>query len=242
MIFIPGITEVKTKTGTHAGRAYHHGDLKNALINAALTQIANHGARALSLREVARATGVSHSSTYRHFPNKESVLATIAEQGFRRLTDAMRVEARQHTSNALATLQAIGVAYVDFGVSYPHHLQLMFGDLIANRDDYPTLVEASKEAYELLEAVVREGQRAGRVCAQSERIVALAAWALVHGLALLIASGQIRSEGTVRIEHRALAASVASLLQEGLSVKAGARTKRATPRTRMPRRRKGINR
>jgi AcrR family transcriptional regulator len=230
---------VKAKTGIRVRRAYHHGDLKNALLNTALAQIAAHGARALSLREVAHATGVSHASTYRHFPNKESVLATIAEQGFRRLTDAMRAAARQHSGAPLAMLQATGVAYVDFGVSCPHHLQVMFGDMIANHDDYPTLLQASKEAYELLVSVVREGQQAGCICAQSERIVALAAWSQVHGLALLIASGRIRSEGAERIEHKALAVSVITLLQEGLSVKTVTRTKRVLPRSRTWRREKG---
>src|SRR5271165_6569784 len=85
---------MKTKTGKPAGRDYHHGNLKNVLIEAAIAQIATHGARALSLRELSRAIGVSHASTYRHFPNKESVLATIAEQGFDELTSVMEAAAR----------------------------------------------------------------------------------------------------------------------------------------------------
>src|SRR5580700_11226420 len=122
-------------------RAYHHGDLKNALVVAALELIAAKGARALSLREVARSIGVSHASTYRHFPNKESVLATIAEQGFEKLTRAMEAAARPHAGDPLEMLQATGVAYVDFGVAHPHHLQVMFGDLITHHEIYPALVE-----------------------------------------------------------------------------------------------------
>jgi len=211
---------VKTKTGRPARRDYHHGNLKNVLIDAAISQIATHGARDLSLRELARSIGVSHASTYRHFPNKESVLATIAEQGFEELTRAMEAAARPHAGDPLEMLQATGVAYVDFGVSYPHHLQIMFGDAITRHEDYPTLVEASTKAYEVLVSVVREGQQAGRMVAQDERLVALTAWAQVHGLAVLIASGQIRSEGAERIEHQSVAASVIALLRDGLSVKA----------------------
>lgn len=218
------------KTGTRARRAYHHGDLKNALLNAALEKIAAHGARALSLREVARATGVSHASTYRHFPNKEHLLATIAEQGFRTLAEAMRAAAKQCGGDPLAMLLATGVAYVDFGVSRPQHLQVMFGDLIANRDHYPGLVAASREAYEVLESLVRKVQKTGRARVQSERIVALAAWAQVHGLALLIASGQIPSESADRIDHRALAVSVISLLRDGLSGGSDARPTRIRQR------------
>jgi len=223
---------VKTKTGKPAARDYHHGNLKNVLIEAAIAQIATHGARALSLRELARSIGVSHASTYRHFPNKESVLATIAEQGFEKLTRAMEEAARPHTGDPLEMLQATGVAYVDFGVSHPHHLQVMFGDLITHHDIYPALVEASKKAYEVLVSVVRDGQQTGRIVAQDERLVALAAWAQVHGLAMLIASGQIRSEGAERIEHKSLAASVLGLQRDGFSVKAMGGKKRASPGSR----------
>ena len=133
-------------------RAYHHGDLKNALVVAALELIATKGARALSLREVARATGVSHASTYRHFPNKESVLATIAEQGFRELTQRMRDAALQSPSGPLQSLHLVGLAYVAFGVAHPHHLQIMFGDLITSHAAYPSLLEASSAAFEILES------------------------------------------------------------------------------------------
>jgi AcrR family transcriptional regulator len=224
---------VKTKTGRPARRDYHHGNLKNVLIDAAISQIATHGARDLSLRELARSIGVSHASTYRHFPNKESVLATIAEQGFEELTRAMEAAARPHAGDPLEMLQATGVAYVDFGVSYPHHLQIMFGDAITRHEDYPTLVEASKKAYEVLVSVVREGQQAGRISARDERLVALTAWAQVHGLAMLIASGQIRSDSAERIEHKSLAASVLALQRDGLSVKAMGGRKREPLGSRM---------
>ena len=223
---------MKMKTGRPAGRDYHHGNLKNALIEAAISQIANHGARALSLRELSRSIGVSHASTYRHFPNKESVLATIAEQGFEKLTRAMEAAARPHAGDPLEMLQATGVAYVEFGVTYPHHLQVMFGDLITHHENYPALLESSKKAYEVLVSVVREAQQTGRIGAQNERLVTLAAWAQVHGLAMLIASGQIRPEGAERIEHKSLAASVIALLRDGLSVKAIGGRKRATPGSR----------
>ena len=223
---------MKTKTEKPAPRDYHHGNLKNVLIEAAISQIATHGARALSLRELARSIGVSHASTYRHFPNKESVLATIAEQGFEKLTRAMEAAARPHAGDPLEMLQATGVAYVDFGVSHPHHLQVMFGDLITHHDIYPALVEASKKAYEVLVSVVREGQQSGGVGAQNERLVTLAAWAQVHGLAMLIASGQIRPDGAERLEHKSLAASVLALQRDGLSVKAMGGKKRASPGSR----------
>jgi Tetracyclin repressor-like, C-terminal domain len=108
----------------------------------------------------------------------------------------------------------------------------MFGDLITHHHIYPALVEASKKAYEVLVSVVREGQQSGRIGAQNERLVTLAAWAQVHGLAMLIASGQIRLDGAERLEHKSLAASVIALLRDGLSAKAMGGRKRAPPGSR----------
>ena len=198
-------------------RAYHHGDLKNALVVAALELIATKGARALSLREVARATGVSHASTYRHFPNKESVLATIAEQGFRELTQRMRDAALHSPSGPLQSLHRVGLAYVAFGVAHPHHLQIMFGDLITSHAAYPSLLDASSAAFEVLASSVRAGQEAGLVRGSDEHLVSLAAWSQVHGLALLIASGQIPPKGSAPLQPDTLADAVLKLLQTGLA-------------------------
>jgi AcrR family transcriptional regulator len=201
-------------------RAYHHGDLKNALIETALAHIARDGARALSLRDVARSAGVSHTASYRHFPNKESLLAAIAEQGFHFLSEAMRAATAAHGEDPVTALRLAGVAYVEFGVHYPDHLQVMFGDLIARAEDYPTLVAASKDTYELLAAIVREGLRIGRLHGPDERTVALAAWSLVHGLALLIAGGQIRAERGQGASPRDLAMVVTGLLYQGITIAA----------------------
>jgi AcrR family transcriptional regulator len=201
-------------------RAYHHGDLKNALVDAALVHIARDGARALSLREVARSAGVSHTASYRHFPSKESLLAAIAEEGFRRLSDGMRTAVRGLADDPAAALRASGVAYVEFGVHYPDHLQVMFGGLVARAEDYPALLATSKEAYELLVAIVRDGLRVGRLHGPDERSVALAAWALVHGLAVLIAGGQVPAEGAQLPAPRELASAVTALLHQGIATAA----------------------
>jgi len=223
---------LKTKTGRPARRDYHHGNLKNVLIDAAISQIATHGARALSLRELARSIGVSHASTYRHFPNKESVLATIAEQGFEELTRAMEAAARPHAGRSVGNVAGHRRRLCGFRrVLPPSPADHVW------RCDYlsrglPDTRRSVEKAYEVLVSVVREGQQAGRISQQDERLVALTAWAQVHGLAMLIASGQIRSEGAERIEHKSLAASVLALQRDGLSVKApGGRERAPVSRT-----------
>jgi len=201
-------------------RSYHHGDLSNALIEAALVQIAANGARALSLREVARAAGVSHTASYRHFPSKESLLAAIAEQGFVMLGDAVGAAVQAHPADALAALQASGIAYVEFGVQYPHHLQIMFGGLIGSHADHPGLKQAAEGTYERLREAVRNAQKSGAVRSGDERIIALASWAQVHGLALLIAGGQVAGDDGEPPPARYLATEVTRLLQAGLAAPA----------------------
>jgi AcrR family transcriptional regulator len=205
------------KTKLAAKRPYHHGDLKKALLAEALEQISANGAQALSLREVARATGVSHTSAYRHFPNKESVLATIAEEGFRKLTDMMRMASQSHPDDPLAGLLATGVAYVEFAVASPEHIQVMFGGLIVSRLEYPGLLEASLEAFNVLESLVCSGQDLGLIRSGEARIITLAAWAQVHGLALLIASGELGPAPALSLDHHALAAAIVGLQRDGLA-------------------------
>ena len=216
---------VKLKAKSTPKRSYHHGDLKKALLAEALAQISANGAQALSLREVARATGVSLTSAYRHFPNKESVRATIAEQGFRTLTDMMRAASQTHPDDPVEALLASGIAYVDFAVSFPEHLQVMFGGLIASKGDYPSLLEASLNAFGVLESLVRAGQERGMIRGNEARVVALAAWAQVHGLALLIASGELGPSPALTLDHRALAAAIVGLQRDGLA------TDRARPKS-----------
>lgn len=213
-----------------ARRAYHHGDLKNALLDTALAQIGRNGVRALSLRDVARRAGVSHTASYRHFRSKESLLAAIAEQGFRRLGDSMRTAMLAHPNDPVAALQASGVAYVEFGVSYPDHLQIMVGGYIARETDYPGLAAASKEAYELLTSIVHEGLRQGGLRASDERSITLAAWAIVHGLALLIAGGRLRAKDKRLPAPRELALAVTTLLHEGIAAKPARSTRRTRAR------------
>jgi AcrR family transcriptional regulator len=198
-------------------RRYHHGDLKKALIDAALEQIARDGIRALSLRELARRTGVSHTASYRHFPSKESLLAAIAEQGFRRLSASMRAAMLPQARDPVAALKASGVAYVEFAVSHPDHLNVMFSVRIASAD-YPGLAEAAKEAYALLTSTVEEGVRAGGLRRADERTITLAAWSIVHGLAQLITGGQLEGGGRSASTTREIAVAVTAMLHEGIAV------------------------
>lgn len=207
------------RTERHPKRRYHHGDLRNALINATLKLMSTTGVRELSLREVSRRAGVSHAASYRHFPSKESLLAAVAEQGFALLTEAMRSSVRFAGQVPIAKLQAAGVAYVDFGLHHPQHLTVMFSGAIANFDDHPGLKAAAKNAQDELRAVVRAVLQGVAMGAAREETVEAAAWAIVQGLTALLADGQIRDRDGSRLSKQrqmALASAVTALFCDGL--------------------------
>jgi AcrR family transcriptional regulator len=202
-------------------RGYHHGDLANALIRTALAMLPERGIQALSLREVARRAGVSHSAAYRHFADKEALLARIATQGFERLTAMMRAAKSACAPDPLRRLRNIGLAYVEFGRQHPHHLQIMFGGQIGDLHAHPELALVAREAFDELAGTVREGRRCGAIRNGDERTATLASWALVHGLAMLLAGGRVRLQDPRDADSLALSEGVVQLLQTGLIGKNG---------------------
>jgi AcrR family transcriptional regulator len=170
---------------------YHHGDLRNALLQAGLELLTEEGAHALSLRAIARRVGVSHAAPYRHFPDKEALLAAIAEQGFLTLATAVRETSAHAPTDPAAQLADVGWAYVQFALQHPAQLRLMFSGVIRTPQAYPNLRMAGEAAFEQLAALLRAGQRAQVIREGDPRQLALAAWALVHGLAVLLIEQQI---------------------------------------------------
>lgn len=162
-------------------RGYHHGDLQAALIEAGLKLLAERSADDLGLREAARAVGVSATAVYRHFPDKGAFLAALAAEGLRQLGAAQRAAAEAAGGGA-AGFAATGAAYVRFAIANPALFRLTFSAGAA----VGTLDGAGNEAAVMLR------ENAAQAAGEGEaRVVALRAWALVHGLALLILDGQV---------------------------------------------------
>ena len=164
-------------------RPYHHGNLREALLQGALRVIAELGPAAFTLREVARRAGVSHNAPYRHFRDKDALLAAVAAQGFRELTRAMR-EAGERQPKALERLKQSGLAYVAFALRRPEHFTVMFDSPVRGSKD-PEYVQASQEAFNTLVNYVRNCQDEGQLPAGNTLERALYAWSLVHGIAKL---------------------------------------------------------
>lgn len=191
---------------------YHHGNLRNALMEEALRQIALVGAHSLSLRVVARNVGVSHTASYRHFGSKEDMLAAIAERGFVMLGDALSAAMEKHKGDPLEAFEASGVAYVEFGVGHPEHLQVMFGGMLAGYEQWPSLQKARDGAAGLLKFGVHMAVESGQIRGEEDTI-ALAAWSMGHGLTQLIVSKQLKRG---KESARQLAMAVGSMLRKGL--------------------------
>ena len=172
-------------------RRYHHGDLRNALIQAGLGILATEGLHALSLRAVARRAGVSHAAPYRHFAHKEALLAAIAEEGFARLAATTRAAIAPFPDDPRAQLLAAHAAYVRFALDHPDHLRVMFSGLLTGPDRPATLQAAAEAAFGLLVGIVQAGQQAA-VLTEGEPVrLAVAAWALMHGLAVILVEHQL---------------------------------------------------
>jgi AcrR family transcriptional regulator len=169
-------------------RPYHHGNLREALLQGALRVIAELGPAAFTLREVARRAGVSHNAPYRHFRDKDALLAAVAAEGFRELTRTMR-EAGERRSNALDKLKQSGLAYVAFALRRPEHFTVMFDAPVCSSKD-PEYVQAAKEAFDTLVDYIRNCQEQGQLPDGNTEERVLYAWSLVHGIAKLAVAGR----------------------------------------------------
>lgn len=175
-------------------RGYHHGDLRTALVEAGLALLSVRNADELSLREVARAVGVSATAVYRHFPDKLALMTALAREGLDRLAAAQHAAA-DAVGGGSAAFAATGRAYVRFALANPALFRLIFASplLQAARADKGTI---NSEAYSFLRT---NAARATSDLPESEaaHIAAVHAWALVHGLAMLMLDGQIAADDTL---------------------------------------------
>jgi AcrR family transcriptional regulator len=196
-------------------RAYHHGDLRRSLLNAALRLVEERGEAALSLREVARMAGVSHQAPYRHFADRTALVAAVAEEGFREL-HAELVEKTGAAPDPLSALRAAGVTYVLFAVAHRAHFRVMFGaDAAAARATSPSLDAACEAVFgTLTQAIARLQSVAPDI--GDPFALALSAWSLVHGLASLLVEGQLESR--LPQVPKDLTELITTVLQHGLAL------------------------
>ena len=195
--------------------AYHHGNLPAALLDAIEGAIAEHGVSGVSLRDVARRAGVSHSAPAHHFGSKSGMLTAFATIGYRMLVESVRQEAaRLDDSDLAARIAAMGQGYVRFAVSHPAHFELMFRADLLDADDQE-LIAARNRLNGLLVDAVERCREAGYLRGRPAMVVVASAWSLVHGLSALWISGRL-PERTNEQDPQRIAKAVTELFVQAV--------------------------
>ena len=169
-------------------RSYHHGDLKAALVDAAVAIVRTKGLDALTLREVAKRTGVSAAAPYRHFPDRRALVAAVAERGFVRLGEAMM--AGMKSGQGRGGFKQVALAYVEFGLTNPAEYRVMFGPELADTTDFPSLRATGRGVLGGVAEAVRQLQNARLIGPGDPWLMASALWSTLHGLVMLTLDGQ----------------------------------------------------
>lgn len=201
-------------------RHYHHGNLRRTLLDTALEIVEKSGPGALSMRELGRQAGVSHTAAYRHFKSRQALLIALAEEGFRGLAEEMAELADPHL-DPVQRLEQLGLAYVRYAVEHPGHFRVMFSAEVHEGGEDPELAAAGGPTLQqLIDGVVR-AQESGSIDKGEVQSQVLAAWSIVHGLSMLIVDRQLAGLYKGHVEVDRLAGEVISVLLRSLA-RAGA--------------------
>jgi AcrR family transcriptional regulator len=235
-------------------QAYHHGDLRNALLAAALRLVARHGVEGFSLREAARAVGVSAAAAYRHFEDRSALLEALAHEGLAQLALGMEEAvasapgAPTTAARAAAELTRIGTAYVEFAVAHPARFRVMFGPWCDLSEELaPELLPRGRDPLHVLVDTLDGMVRAGAITAAAREGAEVAAWSAVHGLASLLVDGGLLDDGdrarTCGVVLRMILLGLGVALEVAASAVDAASTGAPAARGRVaPKRRSGIPR
>jgi AcrR family transcriptional regulator len=195
------------------GRGYHHGNLREALIDAGVALARTGGPSAVVLRAASREAGVSHNAAYRHFANQEDLVAAVAERCMAKLGALMlerigQVTARGPVRRARARLQATGRAYIDFALTEPGWFRTAFSSARPHGNEGPPQMPSLDDAdadpanpYLLLSARLNELLAAGGITAEQRAGAEYAAWSAVHGLSSLLLDGPLRDLPKPEVER-----------------------------------------
>ncbi|WP_417529663.1 TetR/AcrR family transcriptional regulator [Marinobacter lipolyticus] len=188
--------------------SYHHGDLPQQAYQLALEILREHGDAAISLRALAKQIGVSAPALYRHFIDRESLLAELAVTGFEALRERLLAVDQNKPRRALID---IGLVYVSFAQDEPNLYRLMFGGRVLPKGVHPRLDTAGKGAFQVLEDTIARAQKVGYIKPMPLALMTAAAWSLVHGLSQLTIDGHLPSAEA----EPQLAEGVVTLLLDG---------------------------
>lgn len=191
---------------------YHHGDLKNAVLDAAQARMNTRAGAEFSVPELARGLGVTHGAVYKHFPTKKAIIVALAERALGTFLDFAQRELPPPSAGWDAHPH-LTVVYVRFAVENPGLFRALFHRDLADLSDYPHLAQLRATQFQMMidffASVIRGGKKAVREAA-------LAHWSMSHGLAVLLVDGQVPPEALEETRPGTLAKHLARLLETGI--------------------------
>lgn len=185
-------------------KTYHHGDLKNALIQAGVEILAKDGVGGLSLRKVASRAGVSHAAPYAHFADKQALIAAISTEGFRQLYGRVNDVVEKYKRQPSKQLTEAAWTYFQFALEDPDRFKVMFSGILEKEKNYPEFVVESQRNFQQVKMIVEANQAAGTLRGGDTDLIALSAWGIVHGFIVLYLEGQISHTILERMKPREL--------------------------------------
>lgn len=207
---------MKNPTAPLPRERYHHGDLRRALLDASLALVTSHGVERFSLREAAREVGVSPAAAYRHFRDKDALLAALAAEAYVHLAEWMeraitRAPGELGTkAHATAVFASVGHAYLEFSVQHPAHFRVMFGPWCQRET---IIAKEGRTPYEILVESLDALVTCGAIAPAARQGAEVSAWSSVHGFASLIVDGVLEMTKAERFEAMR---HVAATLLKGL--------------------------
>ena len=162
---------------TKSSKSYHHGNLKQELILCACRLCEEHGYESLSMRSIAKESGVSQTAPYRHFDTKESLYACVAMEGFKKLSAATNIDISKKVTKD--NMVKTGINYINFGLGNANTYDLMFGTAVGDVSNYPDLLDCANGTYENMKLSF------SKLAQDSEDVIAykcITLWSMLHGL------------------------------------------------------------
>jgi AcrR family transcriptional regulator len=195
--------------------AYHHGDLRNGLLEKALEHIREHGVAQLSVREISKELGVSPAAAYRHFADKQALLEALAEQGYLELARRIGQKLKRAKEDALEQLITVGETYVLFALEQPEYMKLMFEG--TKPDPATPLYSATKQVAGFLSAIIVVAKEQGKLGKVTNQQALGVFWSNVHGLSLLLIEDRLQWVATDTKQIKAMARLSVTASYEGMS-------------------------
>jgi AcrR family transcriptional regulator len=173
---------------------YHHGNLRQVLIESAAKMIADNGLDNITMRGLGKKVGVSRSAPYRHFSSKQDLLCAIAGDGFKKMRSYFQKAISGKEDDIIEQFKSIGRAYIQFAVENPAYYRLMFGHEITEEQKTPELMASAASAFAELLNAIKTCQDQNLISKKDTVVLANIAWGAVHGMASLLIDGKIQTE------------------------------------------------